>query len=185
MTDRTPQCSVQGCGEAGPVKQRATGKFFCINHAYAADRIDEAVDEYGLSHPENPTEDSTPKKIVLVERPPVKKSLEDIGTRWQFLADFQDHIADGIHAVNLSLQRYDNPNDVLRKRNLEMSLRLVEVYQMQMAGYEQKKWDLNSMLDKCAPSREVLAQIRAEKEHEVARRQVEHERKRKTDGDKS
>jgi hypothetical protein len=65
---------------------------------------------------------------------------------------------------------------------LEKALELVEVYQMKLAEYESKKWDLyNKVLDKCVPSREVIAQIKADKEHEAAKRKIEHEQKEKSE----
>jgi hypothetical protein len=106
------------------------------------------------------------------------QSLEDLGTRWRHIADFQDYIADGLDAVTQILNKYPKPEnipaiDAARKKGLESALALIEVYQMKMAKFEQKKWDLNNVLDKCVPSREVLAQIKADKEHERARQIAE------------
>ena len=135
------------------------------------------MDEHGLNHPESKTEENLGKEIIKYVSP-VKKSLEDVLTRWQALADFQDYIANGLDAITTTLAKYDNPAnipavDAARKKGLEHALKLIEVYQMQMAGFEQKKWDLNNLLDKCVPSKDTLALIKAEKEHEAARQRVE------------
>ena len=135
------------------------------------------MDEHGLNHPESKTEENLGKEIIKYVSP-VKKSLEDVLTRWQALADFQDYIANGLDVITTTLAKYDNPAnipavDAARKKGLEHALKLIEVYQMQMAGFEQKKWDLNNLLDKCVPSRETRALIKAEKEHEWERQRIE------------
>jgi hypothetical protein len=148
--------------------------------------MDLNVDEHGLSHPDNTADTATPKLIAKLVSPSTPKSLEDLGTRWQHLSDFQDYLANGLQAVTNSLTRYDNKMDVARKKGLETAIELLEVYETVMANFEIKKWDMyRNVLDKCVPSREVLAAIKAEKEHESARRKIEDDRKRKVEEDKS
>jgi hypothetical protein len=89
-----------------------------------------------------------------------KKKLEDTGTRFQFLNDFLDYLGEGLIAVTNSLERYDNDIDKVRKVSLEKAIKLVQVYQDQMANRDGSKWDFNSMLDKCVPERGVLETIR-------------------------
>ncbi len=178
-------CQRTGCENRGLVQNLGTGNWYCIDHAYAADR----TDEYGLSHPDNPTQYTATGEVQteIQKRDakyaiPAKKKLEDEGTRYQHIADFQDYLADGLQATINSLSRYNNESDILRKLYLEKALELVEVYQMKLAEYESKKWDLyNKVLDKCVPSREVIAQIKADKEHEAAKRKIEHEQKEKSE----
>jgi hypothetical protein len=153
-------CQEPRCLNEGRIRQQSTGKYFCTDHAWSADR----TPEEGLAHPKT-------------ESAPIKKSLEDVGTRWRHIADFQDYLADGLQAVTTTLQRYDNSIDAERKKTLEGALKLIEAYQMQMAGYESKKWDLNNILDKCVPSRETIAEIREIKEHEAERAKLEKKRK--------
>jgi hypothetical protein len=172
--DRDRSCAEPGCTETGVISSSNTTAKFCVNHAWKQDRT---VDEHGLNHPEPKTEENLGKEIIKYVSP-VKKSLEDVLTRWQALADFQDYIANGLDVMTTTLANYDNPAnipavDAARKKGLEHALKLIEVYQMQMAGFEQKKWDLNNILDKCVPSRDTLALIKAEKEHEMERQRVE------------
>ena len=172
--DRDRSCAEPGCTETGVISSSNTTAKFCVNHAWKQDRT---VDEHGLNHPEPKTEENLGKEIIKYVSP-VKKSLEDVLTRWQSLADFQDYIANGLDVITTTLAKYDNPAnipavDAARKKGLEHALKLIEVYQMQMAGFEQKKWDLNNLLDKCVPPRDTLALIKAEKEHEAARHRVE------------
>ena len=92
--------------------------------------------------------------------PPVKKSLDDEGTRFQHVSDFIDYLNDGLEAVTNSLTRYTNATDILRKENLESALKLAHVYRNQLANMDGQKWDLNNLLDKCVPERGVLEGIR-------------------------
>ena len=170
-TSRPKTCAEPGCEEAGVISSSNTTAKFCINHAWKQDR---SVDENGLSHPT----ENTPRLVATIVSPLKPQSLEDLGTRWRHIADFQDYIADGLDAVTQILNKYPKPEnipaiDAARKKGLESALALIEVYQMKMAKFEQKKWDLNNVLDKCVPSREVLAQIKADKEHERARQIAE------------
>jgi len=89
--------------------------------------------------------------------------LTDVGTRFQHLADFQDHLAEGLDVVTTTLKKYPNDNDAARKKNLEMCLKFLAIYQQQLAQMEQSKWDLNNLLDKCVPERGVLEGVRRER----------------------
>lgn len=91
---------------------------------------------------------------------PSKKDLMDTGTRFQHLADFQDYLADGLQAVNCSLARYSNDTDEVRKRNLESAMKLLSIYQNNLAEMDKNKWDFNRMLDENAPTKEALNAIR-------------------------
>ena len=93
---------------------------------------------------------------------PVKKSLEDTGTRFDHLNDLIDYLSDGLVAVTASLDRYKNETDSERKSKLEAALALLRVYQEQMAGYAGNKHSFHKMLDDCSPSKETLTQIREE-----------------------
>ena len=94
---------------------------------------------------------------------PEKKKLEDVGTRFAFLIDLTDYLDEGLIAVNNSLTRYKNESDINRKIRLDGALVLIHVYQEKMANYAGEKWTFNRMLDECAPTKEALALIRAEK----------------------
>lgn len=95
--------------------------------------------------------------------PPVKKLLTDTGTRFEHINDLLDYLGDGLLAVTNSLARYDNENDALRKKRLENSIILIEIYRDQMANVDGQKWEFNNMLDKCVPARGVLEEIRKER----------------------
>jgi len=174
------QCSYPGCDNEGLVRQNATGAFFCPTHCWTAERgpLD---NEHGLNHPE-----ATPApKTAIVYVAPAKKALDNVLTRWQAIADFQDYIAEGLQVVMESNARYDSnnipPTAAQYQKTLQGALKLIEVYQMQMAGYEQKKWDLGRVVDTCKPTRAALDKIKADKEHEAAKRKIEHERKEKSE----
>ncbi len=176
-------CAEPGCGEAGVVSSSNTHAKFCITHAWKQDRT---VDDNGLSHP-GPAE-SSPKIPMVPTVPTVyinyvepKKFLEDEGTRFRHIADFQEYISSGIEAVTNSIKKYKNENDLIRLVKLEACLKFVEIYMETLSGFDNKKWDLNNLLDKCVPSRDVLSQIKADKEHEIARGKAEHERNKTKD----
>lgn len=95
--------------------------------------------------------------------PPVKKLLTDTGTRFDHINDLLDYLGDGLLAVTNSLARYANENDALRKKRLENSIVLIEIYRDQLADVDDHKWEFNNMLDKCAPARGVLEEIRKER----------------------
>src|ERR1035437_2992339 len=88
---------------------------------------------------------------------PTKKTLDDTGTRFGHLADFQDYLSDGLVVVGNSLARYKNDADVERQKSLEAAVALLKVYQYNMVGYDSQKWGFNKMLDACAPSAATLA----------------------------
>ena len=94
---------------------------------------------------------------------PVKKSLEEEGTRFAHLNDLIDYLGDGLIAVNNSLARYKNESDAARKTKLEGALALIQGYQEQMANYSGQKWAFNNMLDDCAPTRATLNAIKADR----------------------
>src|ERR1035437_7099972 len=61
-----------------------------------------------------------------------KKTLDDMGTRFGHLADFQDYLSDGLVVVGNSLARYKNESDVERQKSLEAAVALLKVYQYNM-----------------------------------------------------
>src|SRR5271166_5499319 len=91
-----------------------------------------------------------------------KKSMDDTGTRFQFLSDFQDYLSDGLLAVNNSLARYNNDTDAVRKKSLESALSLLNAYQERLSGMERDGYALNNLLDSCAPDKKIIAAIREE-----------------------
>jgi hypothetical protein len=95
----------------------------------------------------------------------VKKLLEDAGTRFEHLADFQDFLSDGLVAVENSLSRYKNDADIERQKNLAAALTLLKAYQYNLAQYDRKKFDFNTMLDlpECTASKEVLNEIKSDR----------------------
>lgn len=94
---------------------------------------------------------------------PAKKLLEDVGTRFGHLNDFTDYLSEGLIAVTNSLARYDNESDRARKIKLEGALAFLRIYQEQMSNYSGQKWAFNKVLDGCAPSKETLNAIKADR----------------------
>jgi hypothetical protein len=92
-----------------------------------------------------------------------KKTLDDTGTRFGHLADFQDYLSDGLVVVTNSLERYANDTDKERKKSLESSLTLLKNYLNTLAQYEQQKWKFNALLDANVPTRMVLDAIKSDK----------------------
>jgi hypothetical protein len=92
--------------------------------------------------------------------PPEKRSLTDMGTRYEHLGDLLDYLNNGLVAVNYSIARYTNANDDQRKIRLESAIALVNIYRDQLANIDGNKWNLNNMLDKYVPERGVLEGIR-------------------------
>jgi predicted metal-dependent hydrolase len=70
---------------------------------------------------------------------------------------------EGLLTVTRSIETHNNDNDILRKKRLENAITYVEVYRDQLANVDSLKWDLNNLLDKCAPARGVLESIRKER----------------------
>jgi hypothetical protein len=106
-----------------------------------------------------------PKKEspMLEFTPSVPKMLNDLGTRFRMLNDFQDYLGDGLVAVQNSLARYDNESDQKRKDSLEGALKLLNVYMGNLAQYDQHKFELNKLLDEHVPSKAVMDAIKAER----------------------
>jgi hypothetical protein len=108
----------------------------------------------------------------MVETPsalPVrKKKLEDEGTRFEHLGDFQEHIATGILAMTNVVKTYNNPANQSRKEQLETVLRFIAAYQESLAldkdgrNYAGQRFDMNRLIDANVPTKEILAAIRAE-----------------------
>ncbi len=107
----------------------------------------------------NMSEDYTPGPVYA---PPTKKLLTDTGTRFDHLNDLLDYFGEGLLAVTNSLLRHDNESDELRKKRLENTITLIQIYRDQLANVDGQKWDFNNMLDKCVPERGVLEAIRKE-----------------------
>lgn len=94
---------------------------------------------------------------------PARKSLEDVGTRFNHVNDLYDWLGDGLVAVTNSITRYNNEQDVVRKKKLEDCLLYLGIYRDQMAGIDGHQYAFNDMLDRCIPEPGVLAAIRKER----------------------
>ena len=158
--EASKMCSVEGCLEDASVTDSETGKVYCAEHIWKSSRPAEVTE--GTEHLDEKHGVTHPVGAVREYVEPTKRKPEDVGTRFQHLADFQDYLSDGLLAVTNSLDRYKNDSDEVRKKNLESTLKLLSVYQERLADLDEKKWDLNNMLDKCAPARGVLESIREE-----------------------
>ena len=95
--------------------------------------------------------------------PPVKKLLTDVGTRFDHINDLLDYLKEGLTAVIESIKRYDNDNDVLRKKRLENSITYAEIYRDHLANVSGQQFEFNTVLDTCVPARGVLEAIRKER----------------------
>ena len=152
-------CCIPGCKQEGMVLQMATNRWYCVDHAWSDDEVKRIENESELEVKNvivPPIDDS---KFAIA----TKKHLEDVGPRFQHLADFQDYLADGLVAVTNSLSRYQNDVDFKRKASLEGALNFVRVYQEQLADFTKQKWAFNKMLDECVPTREVMSAIKADR----------------------
>jgi hypothetical protein len=104
----------------------------------------------------------------MTEALPQRKKLEDQGSRFQHLADFQDYIGDGLLVVNNSYSAHKNAADKMRGAQLEIVLRFTTAYQESLAldktgrNYMAQKFDINRLIDSNQPSKETLATIRTE-----------------------
>ncbi len=104
----------------------------------------------------------------MTEALPQRKKLEDQGSRFQHLADFQDYIGDGLLVVNNSFRSHANAADKMRGAQLEIVLRFTTAYQESLAldktgrNYTAQKFDINRLIDSNQPSKETLATIRTE-----------------------
>ena len=151
-------CCIPDCKEEGMVFQMATGRWYCIDHAWSDDRVNEdgTVSETTEVKPEAKTVD---EKYSI----PEKKSLNDVGSRFMHLAELQDYFEDGLIAVCMSLSRYQNDIDLKRKVRLEGAILLLKIYEEQLAGYATQKWAFNKLLDECVPTKEALSAIKADR----------------------
>ncbi len=108
----------------------------------------------------------------MVETPsalPVrKKKLEDEGTRFEHLGDFQDYIGTGLFVMTNLVKTNNHPDYRLRKMQLETVLRTINEYQESLAldkngrNYAGQRFDQNRLIDANQPTKEILAAIRAE-----------------------
>ena len=167
VQDDPTVCCIYACGEPSTVC--FDGQWYCDMHGKEYVESRESIDENGLRHPKPETQ-VVPYDYKNYVAP--EKKLEDVGTRFQHISNFQEHIEAGLIAVTNSLAKYANETDVIRKAKLEACLAFIKAYQESLAGYESKKWDFKRMIDACEPSRTVIAAIKAEKEHERAKRAI-------------
>ena len=93
----------------------------------------------------------------------VPKMMNDLGTRFRHIADFQEYLSEGLVAVTHSLGRYKNDSDLDRQKSLESALKLLNAYQNNLAEYDRQKFDFNQMLDECAPSKKVIDEIKSDR----------------------
>ncbi len=108
-------------------------------------------------------EEAVVKDAIPAYTPPAKKMLTDIGTRFNHLNDLLDYLDEGVIAVTNSLKRYKNESDETRLKRLESAIILIQIYQSQMANWDNEKWSFNKMLDNCVPELGVLESIRKER----------------------
>ena len=107
-------------------------------------------------------DDSTRRWVdTYTKKPVARPKLEDIGTRFQHLADFQEYVAMGVDVVEKSLARHDNEADVNKKRGLEAAMVYLQAYQEQLANYDGLKWKLHEVLDSCPPDENIIEEIRS------------------------
>lgn len=98
----------------------------------------------------------------------IRKKLEDRGTRFEHLADFQDYVGEGLLAVTNSFRTYKNDSDKIKLVQMESVMRFIQKYQELLAldkdgrNYSGQQFDMNRLLDANVPTKEVLAAIRTE-----------------------
>ena len=129
-----------------------------------SDRIDFWWDEDAQQYIEGSRYGPTRRGPKMVEYVQTSvKTMNDQGTRFIHLAEFQDYLSDGLVAVTNSLTRYANGADIARQKSLEAALELLKIYQYSLSGYDRKKFDFNQMLDANVPSKAVLDEIKKER----------------------
>ena len=167
----TKMCDYSGCLETGLLTDAITQKSFCADHIWRSNRNDGAAvistemaaeaavpeteidSEHGLTH--------MPGVAKFI--PAAERKLDDVCTRYQVLSDLLDYLGDGLLAVTNSLVRYKNDFDYTRQRNLEGSIKLVQVYMERLGEMDRGKWEMNKVLDQCVPAKDVLEAIRKER----------------------
>jgi hypothetical protein len=77
-----------------------------------------------------------------------KKTLQDVGTRWEHLSDLLDNWSIGVEVVRQSYARYPNDKDKLRLAQLEAAVKIIKMETDRLAEYDQKQWRLQDEINR-------------------------------------
>src|ERR1700688_264276 len=82
------------------------------------------------------------------EAPVQRKSLSDIGTRYQFYNELLEMWSDGLEAVNNAYKQFANEKDALRKKALTAAISLLTAERDRVADYDTKRFELQREVDR-------------------------------------
>jgi hypothetical protein len=84
----------------------------------------------------------------MTEPPATRKTLADIGTRFQFYNELLDMWTDGLEAVNKAYAYYNNEKDLLRKKALTAAISLLEAERDRVSEWDMKRFELAREVDR-------------------------------------
>jgi hypothetical protein len=84
----------------------------------------------------------------MTEPPVIRKTLTDVGTRYQFYNELLNMWSDGLEAVNNAYKQFANEKDALRKKALTAAIALLEAERDRVADYDTKRFELQREIDR-------------------------------------
>jgi hypothetical protein len=102
-----------------------------------------------------------------------RKTLSDIGTRYQFYNELLDMWTDGLEAVNKAYTYYPNEKDGLRKKALTAAIALLEAERDRVGQWDTKRFELAREIDRIPKTNWRLDEEKSKEVKNVAGQSVE------------